>query len=120
MPLPIVIEDGREVPFRKANRIPPQTPIRTPLPQTQPQLGDERPDADGGQYIRIPTTTRGLPAPRVQGQPDRPMNGRQPLNGPTAPPQMVPQRPQAPARVRAEAPPREPKAKAVRDDGDEP
>lgn len=121
MPLPIIIEDGREPEFRRADWIPPQTPIRVPPPQTQAQRGDERPGADGSQYTRIPMPTRGRPAPRVQGQPDRPPNDRQPFNAPPAPPpQMAPPRAPPPARVRAEAPPRGPKAKAVHDDGDEP
>ena len=119
MPLPIVVEDGRELPFRNANRIPAQTPIRVP----PPQVGDDRPDADGSQYtrIRIPMPTRGVPAQRVQGQPDRPPIDRPPFNAPPAPPpQMAPPVARPPARERAEAPPRGPKAKTVRDDGDEP
>lgn len=113
MPLPIVIDDGREPEFRRADWIPPQTPIRQPVQQRP------IPVESGGDYVRSNRSSRNTPI--QQGQPDRPTNDRQPLNGPPVPlPQMAPQRPQQPARVRAEAPARDPKTKTVRDDGDEP
>ena len=114
MPLPIIIEDGREPEFRRADRIPPQTPIRQPVQQRPIPV-----ESDDGDYVRSNRPSRNTLI--RQGQPDRPPNVRQPMNAPpTPPPQMAPPRAPPPARVRAEAPPREPKAKTVHDDSDEP
>jgi hypothetical protein len=119
MPLPIIIDDGREPVFRRADWIPPQTPIRQPVQQRPIPV-----ESDDGDYVRSNRPSRNPPT--QQGQPDRQLNNsRQPINGaPVIAQQDMPQRaepkPQPRARERAESAPREPKTKAVRDDGDEP
>jgi hypothetical protein len=144
MPLPIVIDDGREPEFRRADWIPPQTPIRDPAQQRpipvesddgqyvripdrnravrpqQPQAPRNRagqPEPESGDYIRvIRQPNRNVPLEQAQGQPDRPVNSR----GAQVTLQQV-QRPRAEPRQRsAESAPRESKAKAVRADDDEP
>ena len=115
MPLPIIIDDGREPEFRRAGWIPPQTPIRQPVRRPIPVESDD-------DYVRSNRPSRNTPI--QQGQPDRP-NSRQPMTGePVIAQHGVPQRaepkPQPRVRERAESAPREPKAKAVREDGDEP
>lgn len=119
MPLPIVIDDGRVPEFRRADWIPPQTPIRQPARQRPIPV-----ESNEGDYVRSNRPNRDTPI--QQGQPDRPLNNsRQPSNGaPVVAQQGLPQRaepkPQPRARERAESAPREPKVKPVKDDGDEP
>ena len=144
MPLPIVIDDGREPEFRRADRIPPQKPIRQPVqerpiaveaddgeyvriptrvraPRVQqpqaPRSSAARPEAESGDYVRIiRQPNRNVPLAQAQGQPDRPVNSR----GTQVTLQQA-ERPRAEPRQRsAESAPRESKAKAVRADGDEP
>ena len=144
MPLPIVIDDGREPEFRRADRIPPQKPIRQPVqerpiaveaedgeyvriptrvraPRAQqpqaPRSSAGRPEAESGDYVRIiRQPNRNVPLAQAQGQPDRPVNSR----GTQVTLQQA-ERPRAEPRQRsAESAPRESKAKAVRADDDEP
>lgn len=120
MPLPIVIDDDRAPKFRRADWIPPQTPIRHPV-QRQPIPVE----SDDGGYVRSNRPSRNTPI--QQGQPDRQLNNsRQPVNGVPViaqqgdTPRRAEPKPQPRARERAEPAPREPKAKTVRDDDDEP